>query len=152
MCRWLLVVKDHFTRLVHLAPLCHKKAHEVAFECDPCFSLVGHPIVFQTDNGTEFQSQVLQKMKELNPSCSCVTGRPRTPRDQGSVERANSGIKEIISKMVQHTKSETQDPEEKEKVTWVSVLGVAQRSMNTNRQKGKNQVEPHEMVFGIKCD
>ena len=108
-------MKDHFTHLVHLAPLLRKRPHEVAFECDCHLSFVGCPIVFQTDNGTEFQSQVLQKMKELNPSSFCVTGCPCTPCDQGSVERVNSGIKEIISKMVQHAKSETQDPKEKER-------------------------------------
>ena len=150
--RWLLVVKDHFTRLIHLTALRKKQAKEVASALDHYFSFIGYPLIFQTDNGTEFQAEVLQILKEHNPRCTLITGRPRTPRDQGSVERANQGIKNTISKMVVDQKNRCKTDKQKASVTWVTVLGVTMRCVNTNRVRGRDQVEPYEMVFGTKFD
>jgi hypothetical protein len=45
--------------------------------------------IFDTDNGKEFIAQlVVDLMMKNNPNCFIVTGCPRTPRDQGSVEQA----------------------------------------------------------------
>jgi hypothetical protein len=52
------------------------------------------PRILHTDNGKEFTGKVLTKsMKENSPSMVTVTGRPRTPRDQGSVENMTNMLR-----------------------------------------------------------
>ena len=49
------------------------------------------------DNGKEFIAKVVvEMMMEHNRNCFIVTGRPRTPRDQGSVESANKLVQRIL--------------------------------------------------------
>ena len=91
-------------------------------------------------------------MKELNPFCHCITGRPRTPRDQGSIERTNRGIKNVLCKMVIDKQTTAKTAKEKAAITWVTELGSTMRAINTLRVKGKDQVEPYEMVFTRKYD
>eukprot|EP00980_Cylindrotheca_fusiformis_P009325 scaffold2047_cov129-Cylindrotheca_fusiformis.AAC.4 len=146
--QWLLVVKDHFTRLVYLTPLFTKSAKGVARALDQYYSQVGYPLVFQTDNGGEFEAEVLECLKRLNPYCRTVTGRPRTPRDQGSVEKANQAIKRIIARMTAAARFILQSPEEKKKITWVTQIPCAMRAMNSMQSKGSNEVSPYRMVYG----
>jgi hypothetical protein len=53
--------------------------------------------VFNSDNGKEFiATVVVDLLKASNPNCFIVTGRPRTPRDQGSVESANKDVQQVL--------------------------------------------------------
>ena len=54
ICLWLLVVKDHFTRFTILQPLMKKEASHVALEIDFICSIIGYPIIFQTNNYLRF--------------------------------------------------------------------------------------------------
>ena len=100
ICQWLFVVKDHFTKLVYLRPIQSKSPVDVAYELNHIFCFMGYPMVFHTDNGNEFKGAVIAAIKEMNPMAACVTGRARTPSDQGSVERPNQSIKAIIVSFV----------------------------------------------------
>ena len=52
---------------------------------------------FNSDNGKEFIARVVvDLLKESNPNCYIVTGRPRTPRDQGSVESATMVVRQVL--------------------------------------------------------
>ena len=54
-------------------------------------------LLFNSDNGKEFiATVVVDLLKESNPNCCIVTGRPRTPHDQGSVERANKVVQQVL--------------------------------------------------------
>ena len=149
ICHYLLNVKDHFTRQVYLKPLTSKSAAEVAHELGHYYSMFGYPIIFHTDNGTEFKAEVLQKLKELNPVCFTVKGKPRTPREQGSVERSNSDIKAIIAKSVKEKRDSVTNPEEKKKISWTTEYQLAMRSVNASKSKGLGQVTPYEHIFSM---
>lgn len=146
--KWLLVVKDHLSRLVYCQPLRAKRADMVSFELDQLFSFIGYPLIFQCDNGKEFQGAVLEMLRTANPMTTTINGRPRTPRDQGSVERANQGIKNIIASMVLQCRSQLKTEEEKAGVTWAHVLGTAMRVMNTLMNRGNNGLMPYRVAFG----
>ena len=89
VCQWLMVVKDHLSRVVYAKPIPRKSPIVVAYELTHIFSFIGYPLVFHTDNGLEFGKNVIRAMKNLNPHMKCVTGRCCTPHDQGSIEQAN---------------------------------------------------------------
>ena len=52
--------------------------------------------VLQSDNGSEFTAQIIVELKELWPDLVLVHGKPRHPQSQGSVERANCDIKDML--------------------------------------------------------
>ncbi len=55
-----------------------------AFELERHFGLAGYPLIFHTDNGNEFTAcLIIDMIADINPAILTVTGRPRTPRDQG---------------------------------------------------------------------
>jgi transposase InsO family protein len=56
------------------------------------FLLFGAPHILQSDNGSEFTAQISSDLKEL----VIVHGKPRPPQSQGSVERANYDIKDML--------------------------------------------------------
>ena len=95
--RWLLVVKDHFTGLTYLAAIPKKRLSFMAHELCVMFRLCGYPAILHTDNGTEFRSkEIVTAVKELNEQILTVTGRPRKPSDQDSVESHNKLLKHLI--------------------------------------------------------
>ena len=92
-----MVVKDHFTKFSAAFSISHKMSKYVAFELEKYFSIDGYPTIFHTDNGNKFVvPQIIDMIADINPAIIAVTGRPRTHRDQGSVERANQTVKELL--------------------------------------------------------
>ncbi|XP_068231966.1 KRAB-A domain-containing protein 2-like [Palaemon carinicauda] len=53
-------------------------------------------ILVKGDNGSEFTSQVITELKEVWPKLILVHGKPCHPQSQGSVERTNGDIKDIL--------------------------------------------------------
>jgi hypothetical protein len=53
--------------------------------------------VFNSDNGKDFNvTVVVDLLKASKPNCFIVTGHPRTPRDQGSIESANKVVQQVL--------------------------------------------------------
>ncbi|XP_046549464.1 KRAB-A domain-containing protein 2-like [Haliotis rubra] len=50
----------------------------------------------ESDNGSEFTAQVIADLKQMWPDLVIVHGKPRHPQSQGSVERANCDIKDML--------------------------------------------------------
>ncbi|GFU16239.1 SCAN domain-containing protein 3 [Trichonephila clavipes] len=85
--KWLLHYQDHTTKFSFLRPLTSKRAIEVALEQLKIFLEVGCIRILQSDNDRELTAAVIQKLKNLWPTCKIVNGRPRHLASQGSVER-----------------------------------------------------------------
>ena len=99
--RWIMVVKDHFTGLCYLRAIPNKNAKYVCFELNSLFGLIGYPHIFHTDNGSEFTAeQVVGMLKRWNQTILTVTGRPRKPSDQGSVEIINRLVKRVMNSVL----------------------------------------------------
>ena len=94
--KWILVYQDHLTKFVILRALTSKRAAEVAHHLLDIFLLIGAPAILQSDNGSEFTAQVIQELKIVWPTLIMVHGKPRHPQSQGSVERANGDIKDML--------------------------------------------------------
>lgn len=94
--RWLMNYQDHSTKFLYLRPLKSKHASNVAEELLKIFFTVGAPKILQSDNGREFVAQVIRDIVALWPHCKIVHGRPRHPQTQGSVERANGDIENMM--------------------------------------------------------
>lgn len=51
---------------------------------------------FFSDNGKEFVAGVIKEFEIFWPRCKLVHGRPRHPQCQGSVERANQDVENML--------------------------------------------------------
>ena len=94
--KWIMVYQDRLTKFVVLRPLTSKRACEVASQLMDIFALLGAPVILQSDNGSEFTAAIIKELRDLWPELKLVHGKPRHPQSQGSVERANGDIKDML--------------------------------------------------------
>jgi hypothetical protein len=96
MC-WVLTIKDHATGLMYLCALPRKRPDLIAYKLQEIFGVIGYPKIFHTDNDKEFTAKlILQLLCDMNPNILTVTGCPRCPRDQGSIENMNKFVKRVL--------------------------------------------------------
>ena len=94
--KWLMNYQDHATKFCNLRPLKTKRAAEVALELLKVFLDFGAPHILQNDNGREFTAGVIQELSAMQPDCKIVHGIPRHPQSQGSVERCNQDVENML--------------------------------------------------------
>ncbi|XP_037772660.1 KRAB-A domain-containing protein 2-like [Penaeus monodon] len=94
--KWIMVYQDHLTKFCVLHPLSSKRAAEVVHHLTDIFLLFGAPYILQSDNGSEFTAEVISELKIIWPKLVLVHGKLRHPQSQGSVERANGDIKDML--------------------------------------------------------
>ncbi len=97
LVHWIMTLKDHATGFIYMCALPKKRANLVTYKLHEIFGVIGSPKIFHTDNGKEFTAKVVLKLLcSLNTNILSVTGRPRQPQDQGSVESMNKFVKRNI--------------------------------------------------------
>lgn len=136
--RYILHVKDHFTKFCWLRSISQKRGDVVAEELRLIFRDFGAPKILQSDNGKEFVNQSIKLLMDKFNVC-IVHGRPRRPQVQGLVEQANGTVQDRLSKIM----------EEKKSRDWPRFLDDVQLSMNTTVHSATKKT-PYESVFGIK--
>ena len=135
--KYILNLQDHMTKFLVLRPLKNKKAATVAAELVDIFSLIGPPAILHSDNGTEFVAQVVKQLKDIWPGLEMVHGKPRHPQTQGSVERSNGDVKDMLTAWMNDHKSKD----------WPLGLKFVQLSKNSALNRGSGS-SPYELAFG----
>ena len=135
--KWILHIKDHFSKFSMLYALHSKRAIEIA----DAFSLfVRHfdiPDILQTDNGREFKGALLIFLKRHG--IKLINGRPRSPQTQGLVEQSNGVVKDKIRKW----QEENGSPE------WAIALTEVVMAMNRqHHQSLAHNMSPYEVMYG----
>ncbi|XP_068229782.1 KRAB-A domain-containing protein 2-like [Palaemon carinicauda] len=136
--KWIMVYQDHLTKFCVLRPLTSKRAAEVAFQLADIFLLLGAPVILQSDNGSEFTAQIITELRSLWLELSIVHGKPRHPQSQGSVERANGDIKDMIVAWMADNNS----------TDWPTGIKFVQFSKNSAYHGGINR-SPYVAMFGV---
>jgi hypothetical protein len=95
--KFIMVYKDHLTKFVLLRALQSKRAEEVAYQLTDIFLTFGAPWILHSDNGREFVNSVIAGQTTLWPELKNVHGKPRHSQSQGSVERANQNIENMLT-------------------------------------------------------
>ena len=147
LMRWIITVKDHATGLVYIVCIPRKRASFVAHELEKLFGFIGYPSIFHTDNGKEFTAKlILQLLRNNNPNILSVTGRPRVPRDQGSVENMNRIVKRVLGRVMAERRLQNQSS------NWTELLGSVMSAINSQAGRGKNAAPSYNAVFGQNID
>jgi hypothetical protein len=101
--------------------------------------VIGYPKIFHTDNSKEFTAKlILQFLCAMNPNVLTVTGSPRRPRDQGSIENMNKFVKRVLGMMLAERQLAGENP------NWTKVLGSVAATINLQHGHGKNNVSSYE--------
>jgi hypothetical protein len=65
------------------------------------FYIFGAPVILQSDNGREFVNKIINDLKIMWPALKIVHGKPLRIQIQGSVERANQDIQNMLINWMQ---------------------------------------------------
>ena len=143
LMRWIITIKDHATGYTKIDCIPRKTARNVAHILQHFFGHVGYPFIFHTDNGKEFiGKEVLKCLRQICPNILTVQGRPRVPRDQGSVESMNKTVKRTIQAELAERRNNGDDP------NWTEILGSIASAVNNQCGRGKHEVPSYNAVFG----
>ncbi|XP_060848294.1 KRAB-A domain-containing protein 2-like isoform X2 [Rhopalosiphum padi] len=137
--KFIMVYQDHLTKFVVLKPLEFKRAEEVAYNIIDIFTLLGAPTILQSDNGREFSNQIVSNLRNMWPELKIVHGKPRHSQSQGSVERANQDIENMLTTWMQDEKNRH----------WSEGLRFIQLMKNRAYHSGI-KMSPYEALFGCK--
>jgi hypothetical protein len=119
----------------------------VAYKLQEIFGVIGFPKIFHTNNGKEFTAKVVIKILcKMNPDILMVTGSPRCPQDQGSVEKMNRFVKRNIGSLLSERWMLGDNP------NWTEVLGAVSAAINSQHGRGKDNVSTFEAVYGQKLN
>ncbi|KFD62379.1 LOW QUALITY PROTEIN: hypothetical protein M514_25502 [Trichuris suis] len=135
--KFIMAYQDHLTKFVALKS---KTAEEVAHNRVDMFTLLGAPSILQSDDGREFANKVVTSLKQHWPSLKIVHGKPRHSQSQGSVERANQDIENMLCTWTQDKKTDR----------WSDGLRFVQLTKNRAFHTGIKRT-PYEALFGCKA-
>jgi len=88
--------QDHLTKFTIFRPLNSKTAEEVAYQLMDIFCMFRAPFILQSDNDREFANKIIQNLADMWPGMKLVNGKPRHSQSQGSVERSNQDIRDML--------------------------------------------------------
>jgi len=69
---------------------------EVANQLMDIFCMLGDPFILQSDNGREYVNKIIQNLADMWPGMKLVHGKPRHSQSQGSVERFNQDVRDML--------------------------------------------------------
>src|ERR1700761_5620975 len=136
--KWIMVYQDHLTKFCILRPLTSKRAAKVAHQLMDIFLIFGAPHILQSDNGAEFTSHVVSELTQMWPDLLIVHGKPRHPQSQGSVERLNCDVKDMLIAWLGDNHS----------TDWPLGLKFVQFSKNISYHS-RIQQTPYKALFGV---
>ncbi len=146
LMHWILTLKDYATALVYLCALLRKRANLIAYKLQEIFGIIGYPMIFHTNNGKEFMAKVvLELLWDLNPNILTVTGRPRRPSDQGSVENMNKFVKRTLGTVLAEYRLFGKHR------NWTEVLGSIVSAINLQHGRGKMTYLHMKQCMAKKC-
>ena len=134
--KFILNYQEHLTKFLVLSPLKSKTAAEVAYNLLDIFCGYGCCSVLQSDNGREFVNSIINELSILWPTLKIVHGKPRNSESQGSVERANRDVGDMIRSWMLDNKT----------TKWAEGLRFVQYQKNNSLHSGIKQ-SPFRAMF-----
>ncbi|XP_022162759.1 KRAB-A domain-containing protein 2-like [Myzus persicae] len=135
--RYIMNYQDHLTKFVILKPLKTKRAEEIALNLIDIYTIFGAPAILHSDNGREFVNSIITNLNEMWGDVKIVHGKPRHSQTQGSIERANRDVEEILASWMADNKSKD----------WPMALKFVQFQKNRALNSGIGR-SPYEAMFG----
>jgi len=97
--------QDHLTKFVILKPQKTKLAEEIAYNLMEIYTTFGAPAILHSDNGREFVNSEINELHTMWGDVKIVHGKPSHSQRQGSIERANQDVEDMLVTWMTKTKS-----------------------------------------------
>lgn len=136
--KFIMLYQDHLTKFVLIRALRHKKAEDVARQLVDIFSTFGAPNILQSDNGREFVNEVIKNLCRIWDGVKVVHGKPRHSQSQGSIERANQDVENMLTTWMESNKT----------TKWSEGIRFVQAMKNRANHVGI-KCSPFEAMFGV---
>ena len=134
--RHILVMMDHFSKWCEAFPTKDQKASTVAnILLHKVFSRFGPPTVLHSDQGANFESNLMHELCDLMGIAKTRTSAYH-PQCDGQVERQNRTLQDMLSKFVSNHADD-----------WDQWLDPVVFAYNTSRHDSTGY-SPYEMIFG----
>ena len=134
--RWILHIKDHYSRFCMLYPLRRRRGKHVVRCFLQWIATMGPPMILQTDNGVEFVNALITQVA-VQHQILIRRGQSGRPRSQGLIERANGHVRNLIAKWCNRFCENR----------WSRSLPSIALACNTSVHSSTRRT-PFEMVFG----
>lgn len=135
--KFILNYQDHFTKYCLLRALKMKNAESVANQLKLIFSDFGPCKELQTDNGREFANSTIEKIVK-DYGGELIHGKARHSQSQGSIERANRDVQNILTILMRRRNS----------TKWSDLLPEVQLMKNSRFHSGIKS-SPYKALFGV---
>ena len=136
--KFIMNYQDHLTKFCVVESLTSKRAAEVAYKLlTNVFLVFGAPHILQSDNGREFTANIITELKQFWPELVIVHGKPRHPQSQGSVERSNGDIHDMLVSWMRDNNT----------TNWSTGIKFVQFQKNRRDHEGIKR-SPYEAMFG----
>jgi len=99
--------------------------------------MFGAPFILQSENGREFSNKIIQNLADMWPGMKLVHGKPIHSQSQGSVERSNQGVRDMLIAWMSDSNTKT----------WSEGLRFIQSKKNRALHSGI-KTSPYEAMFG----
>jgi len=99
--------------------------------------MFGAPFILQSDNGCEFANKIIQNLADMCPGMKLAHGKPRHSQSQGSFERSNEDVRDILVTWMS----------ENNRKTWSEGLRFIQSKKHRGVDSGI-KTSPYEAMFG----
>lgn len=132
---WILHIKDHYSKFSVLFALRRKTADAVARKLTYFFRICGPVRIVQCDNGGEFMGACYCLLR--NYGIKVLHSKPRSPNEQGLVERSNAVVENMIRKW------QEDNPEGE----WEHALTEICWSINNNGSAALKGIRPTQLMF-----
>ena len=113
-------------------------AEEVAYQLMDIFCMFGTPFILQSDNGREFANKIIQNLADMCPGMKLVHGKLRHSQSQGSAERSNQDVRDMLVAWMSDNNNTK---------TWSEGLRFIQSKKNRALHSGIKTI-PYEAMFG----
>ena len=91
------LIVDHFSKFPFFVPNDNEDGCKNCLQLNWYFCMITPPTMLPTDNVRRFTAHVIKEMVEICPGFTIVLGSPRHPQSQGSVERSNAHVKQMLT-------------------------------------------------------
>ena len=135
--RFVMNYQDHLTKFTILRPLKIKTAEEMAYQLMDICCMFGAPFILQSDNGREFANRIIQNLADMWPGMKLVHGKPRHSESQGSVERSDQDVRDMLVAWMSDNNAKA----------WSEGLRFIQNKKNRALHSGI-KTSPYETMFG----
>jgi hypothetical protein len=139
--KFVLSLIDVFSRFLWLRAIPSKHADVVAEKIYEIYMQFGTPLIFQTDQGSEFKQEVELLHSKLG--ARVIHGRPRHPQTQGKSERSHGTWKAKVKLDMMNAEKEGKQ------YSWVDTLPAYERVYNESVHSSLGK-SPFEVFFGRK--